>query len=105
MFPETMESVRDAFTVRVKVVVLPRGLPVTVIVKVPGVVEVTVVMVSVVVQVGLQEGCENVAVAPLGSPDAEKPTGCVEPASSVAVMVVAPDAPRATVTPPEFASE
>ena len=91
---------------RVKVVVLPRGLPVTVIVEVPGAVEAAAVMVSVVEQVGLQEGGEKLGVAPLGSPDTAKLTGCVEPASSVAVMVVAPDAPPAvTVTLPEFVSE
>ena len=95
------------FTVRVKVVCLKTGLlsPVTVIVEVPGAVEARAAMVSVVVQVGLQEGCEKLPVAPLGSPVTEKLTGCVEPVSSVAVMVVAPDAPPAiTVTVEGFAA-
>ena len=88
---------------RVKVVVLPTGLPVMVIGKVPAGVENEVAMVRVVEQVGLQEAIEN--PAPLGSPDTEKLTACVEPASSVAVMVVAPGAPPAvTVTLPGLAA-
>ena len=76
----------------------------TVIAKVPVGVVATVVMVRVVEQVGLQEATEKLAEAPLGSPDAEKDTLCVAPAVSVAVMVLAPEAPWVTVMPPELVS-
>jgi hypothetical protein len=82
-------------TVRVTVVVRPSGLPVTVIVEEPAAVVAAAVMARVVEQVGLQEGCENAAVAPLGRPDTAKLTAWVEPVSSVAVIVVDPGAPPA----------
>jgi hypothetical protein len=88
-----------------KVVVLPRGLPVTVIAKVPVSVVVAVVMVRVDDQVGLHEVTEKAAVAPLGRPDTEKATACVRSEVRVAVMVVAPEAPWVTVMPPELLSE
>jgi hypothetical protein len=66
-----------------------------VIVEEPAAVATAGVMVRVVAQVGLQEGCENAAVAPLGRPDTAKLTDWVEPVSSVAVMVVEPGAPPA----------
>jgi hypothetical protein len=97
-----------AFTVRVKDVVLTRGATTTavvlvaVIVKAPVGVEADVVRVSTVEHVGLQEATEKFAVTPLGSPDTEKNTGCVWPLVSVAVIVVAPEPPAVTVTPPEF---
>src|SRR5882724_7844990 len=92
-------------TTRLKDVVRPRGLPVTVMGKVPAAVAAVVVMVSVVAQVGLQDPSDKAAVAPLGRPDTEKDTAWVWPAVNVAVMVVAPEAPAITVTPPELASE
>jgi hypothetical protein len=74
----------------------PVHVPVTVIEEVPGGVEAEVLMVSVVEQFepsGLHEVGENIAVAPLGSPDdTEKLTVQTEQAD-VAVMVVAPEAP------------
>ena len=85
-------------TTRLKVVVRPRGLPVTVIGNVPVGVAAAVVMVSVLLQVGLQEAAEKFATAPLGSPDTAKLTDWVAPVSSVAVMVVDPDAPPAVTT-------
>ena len=80
-------------------------LPVTVIEKVPVGVVAAVLMVKVVEHVGLQEVSEKLAEAPLGNPDAEKDTLCVVPAVSVAVMVLAPEPPWVTVTPPELLSE
>ena len=85
--------------------VLPSGLPETVIGKLPAGVAAAVAIVRVVEQVGLQEVTEKLAVAPLGSPDTKKDTGWVTPAVRVAVMVVAPEAPAVTVTPPELLSE
>ena len=82
-----------------------RGLPVTVIEKVPVGVAAAVVMVRVVEHVGLHEPTEKLAEAPLGSPDTEKDTLWVAPDVSVAVMVEVPEAPWVTVTPPEFVSE
>lgn len=95
---------KGAFTTRLKDVLLKTGLakPETVIGNVPVGVEAEVVMVRVVEQVGLQDVEEKFDVAPLGSPDAEKNTVCVWPDVSVAVMVVAPKPPWATVMPPEF---
>jgi hypothetical protein len=74
-------------------------------VDVPAGVVADVVMVSVVEQVGLQEASEKLADAPLGSPDTVKPTGCVLPDASLAVMVLAPEPPAVTVMPPELVSE
>src|SRR5262245_54026063 len=109
LLPETMAMASvGGETTRLKDVVRPRGLPVTVIAKVPAGVAAEVVMVSVVEQVGLQEVGVNAIVVPLGSPEpvklteAVKLTGCVKPACSVAVVVLAPDAPAVTITPPEF---
>jgi hypothetical protein len=91
-----------AFTTSVKAVVLLAVLglvPVTVIVEVLAVAAADAVRVTVVEQVGLQDGVENVAVTPAGSGDREKVTACVALVSSVAVTVVVPDAPPAvTVT-------
>ena len=70
-------------------------VPVTVIVEVLAVAPAAAVRVTVVLQVGLQEGAENVAVTPAGSGDSENVTGWVVPVSSVAVMVVDPGAPPA----------
>jgi hypothetical protein len=82
-------------TLRVKVVVLPSGLPVTVIVEEPAAAVAAAVRVRVVEQVGLQEAAEKFAVTPPGSPVTAKLTDWVEPVSSVAVMVVEPGAPPA----------
>ena len=88
-----------------RVVVRPSGLPVTVMGKVPAGVAAVVVMVRTVEHVGLQAPTENPAVAPLGSPEAEKDTAWVAPEVNVAVMVEAPEAPAITEMPPEFVSE
>ena len=98
-----------AFTTRLKVVVLltKQGLkhmPVTVMTEVPMGVDAVVLIVSVVEQVGLQLVWLKAAVAPLGSPEAEKFTVCVGLPVRVAVIIVLPEAPGVTVTSPEFPS-
>src|SRR5438046_4289350 len=79
-----------AVTVKVKVVgrVRPPPLPVTVMVEGPVGVDVVVARVRVVAQVGLHAVGENVALAPAGSPEAEKETDRDFPESRVAVMVL-----------------
>ena len=78
-------------------------MPVTVSVKVPVGVAASVVMVSVVVQVGLHDVGEKVAVAPAGRPDAVKETACVEPDERVEVMVVTTEFPCWTERLPPLA--
>ena len=75
--PVTEEAVAavGSETTRVNDVVLPSGLPVTVIGKVPVGVEAEVLIVRVVEQVGLHEPGLNPAEAPAGRPEAEKKTG------------------------------
>src|SRR5437588_96932 len=77
-------------TTRLKVVVWLSGVPVTVIRKVPVGVDALVAMVRVGAQVGEQDDCTKVGVAPLGRPDALKLTAWVLPAVRVAVMVFEP---------------
>src|SRR2546425_536908 len=61
--------------------------------------------VRVVAQVGTQVVGEKVAVAPAGSPEAEKDTDCDAPESKVAVMVLETVAPWVTDWSPLLASE
>ena len=82
--------------------VFASGLPVSVMVELPTGVELVVVIVSVLVQVGLQLGLEKLAVAPVGRPLAVRLTACVGPDTRVAVMVLLPDAPWTTLIVPEF---
>ena len=83
----------------------PPPVAVTVIVEVPvGVVE-RVSMVSVVVQVGVQDVLENEAVASVGRSETEKETEVAVPVASVAVMVLETDDPWVTVLLPEFPRE
>ena len=86
----------------VSVVVLLNGLPVTVIVELPTGVVAAVAMVSVLVHVGLQEGAEKLAVAPLGRPEALRLTAWVVPVRRVAVIVLVPLLPWRTLMVPEF---
>ena len=82
-------------TVKIKLVVfvtLP-PVPVTMIVKAPVGVEATVERVRVVEQVGEHAVEENAAVAPVGSPAAEKETACVVPETSAALVVLETAAP------------
>ena len=96
-----------AFTVKMKVVVRLAVFAlvlVTVTVVELAVAPAAAVTVSGVLQVGLQEGVENAAVTPAGSPETEKLTAWVVPATSVAVMVVdAAPPPAVTVTLPGLA--
>jgi len=83
-----------AFTTKLNVVVLFSGVPVTVIGKVPVGVAPVVAIVSMLVQVGLQEPGENVAVAPAGRTEVTaRLTACVAPETKVAVIVFEPDEP------------
>ena len=84
------------------VVVFASGLPVMVIVEEPTGVELVVVIVSVLVQVGLQLGLEKLALAPAGKPLAARLTACVVPETSVAVIVELPLLPWTTLMVPEF---
>jgi len=64
-----------------------------------------VVRVRVVEHVGVQEVLEKEALAPAGSPEAEKVTGCEVPETRVAVMVFVTDEPCVTDLLPPFDSE
>ena len=96
-----------AVTVKVKVVVRvrPPPLPVTVMVEGPVGVDVVVTSVRVVVQVGVHAVRENVALAPAGSPEAEKETDRDFPESRVVVMVLEAVAPCTTDRLPPLARE
>ena len=65
-------------------------------------VEALVAMVRVLAQLGVQVVGLKLAVAPVGSPEAAKVTACAVPDTSVAVRVVAPEAPWITVIVPEL---
>src|SRR5206468_3874512 len=106
-FDSEKSKVEDAFTVRVKLVVwvTPPPLPVTVMVAGPVGVLAAVVRVRVVEHVGVQEVLEKEALAPAGSPEAEKVTGCEVPETRVAVMVFVTDEPCVTDLLPPFDSE
>src|SRR5438034_11810350 len=64
-----------------------------------------VVRVRVVEHVGVQEGAEKEALAPAGSPEAEKATDRELPETRVAVMVFVTDEPCVTDLSPPFDSE
>src|SRR5207247_1436938 len=68
-------------------------------------VDVVVASVRVVAQVGVHAVAEKVAVAPAGSPEAEKSTDCDVPESRVAVMVLEAVAPCTTDWSPPLLSE
>ena len=80
-------------------------VPVTVMLEEPGGVEGVVDRVSVVVQVGLHDAGEKVAVAPRGRPEAVKETACVEPDERVEVMVFVTLDPWVTDWLPELVRE
>ena len=81
-------------------------LPVMVMVDVPDTAVAPTVRVRVVVHVGLgvQEGWEKLGVTPLGTPLTTKPTARGVPKTSMAVIVVVPDAPGVTVRVVGFAA-
>jgi hypothetical protein len=100
-------AVIGAFTVSENVVVLvtpPPPAP-TVTVEVPAGVAAPVLIVRVEEQVGLQLGEEKEAAAPVGSPETEKVTNCVLPATKFAVIGLVTEAPAVTEPFPEFARE
>ena len=68
-------------------------------------VEVVVERVRPVEQVGKHAVDENDAVAPVGSPAAEKETACAVPETSVALVVVETEAPWVTALPPPLVRE
>ena len=94
-------------TVKLNAVVLVTPPPdaVTVTVEVPAGVEPLVLMVSVEEQLGLQLLGEKEAVAPEGSPEAEKVSGCPLPETNVALMALVTEDPATTDLFPELASE
>jgi hypothetical protein len=100
-------AVIGALTVSENVVVfvtLP-PLALTVTVEVRAGVAVLVLMVRVEEQVGLQLGEEKEAAAPVGSPETEKVTDCVLPATKLAEIRLVTEAPAVTELFPEFARE
>src|SRR6266567_4424304 len=96
-----------AVTVRLKLVVLvtPPPVPVTVMVEVPVGVDDVVEIVSPLEHVGVHAVGENAAVAPEGSPEAEKDTDCAVPDTSAALMELETEAPWLTDLLPPFVSE
>jgi hypothetical protein len=94
-------------TVRLNLVVFvtPPPAPVTDTVYVPAGVEVAVATVNRLEQVGLHVFREKEALAPEGSPDAEKETAWGHPLSRFAVIVLVAADPWATDRLVEFASE
>jgi hypothetical protein len=94
-------GVVEGTTVKIKLVVLESGEPVTVIVELPVGVEAVVLIVTVVEQVGLQDVGEKLAVAPEGSPEAEYETDCLVSEESVAAIVFEPEEPWVAAMLPE----
>ena len=84
-----------ALTVKVKLVVWDRepATPVTLIVEDPAGVDAELVRVNVDEQVGLHDAGEKDAVAPVGSPEAEKDTACAVPDTRLPVIVFETDCP------------
>jgi hypothetical protein len=91
-------------TTKLKLVLLPKGLPVTVIGKLPLGVEALVEIVSALEQVGLQALFVKLALAPDGKPETLKVTACEIPDTKLPVIVFDPDAPWVTVMFPLFDS-
>ena len=94
-------------TIRLKVVVRTTepDVPVTVTAVVPAGVELLVVRVIVVVQVGVHPVGLKLALAPLGRPEAVKSTGVVVPVIKVAVTELVIELPLTTDLFPPFESE
>src|SRR5262249_41035099 len=94
-------------TVKLNVVILvtPPPVAVTVIVELPAGVELSVLMVSVEEQAGLQLVEEKEAVAPVGKPEAEKATACARPEAKVALIEVVNEDPAMTDIFPELDTE
>jgi len=71
----------------------------------PAGVDPLVAIVRTVEQEGLQDLEEKEAVAPEGSPEAEKVTGCVEPEAKLAMIELVTEEPAVTDLFPELESE
>jgi hypothetical protein len=98
-------NVTCALTIKLKLVLLFRGLPLTVMGKVPVGVEALVLIVNVLEQVGLQAGGKNEAVAPEGRPEVTlRLTDCEVPDTKFRVIVFDPDPPCVTVIGPLLVS-
>ena len=93
-----------AFTVSVNevVFVIPPAVPVTVTVELPAPVELSVLIVSVDVQVGLHEEDEKLPVAPVGKPETVNDVASVVPEERVAVIVFVTPLPCVTTIVPEL---
>lgn len=87
------EQVPENTTTRLNIVVLPSGVPVTVIGKVPSGVEAEVVRVRVLAQVGLQGLEVKLAVVPEGNPETDRETGSGVPEVRLLVIVFEPAEP------------
>jgi hypothetical protein len=100
-------TVEATVTLRLKAVVLVTLPPtaVTVTGKLPVVVAPVVLTLNTVEHVGLQEAEEKDAVAPEGSPAAEKETDWALPDPKVAVMELVTEDPALTDLSPELESE
>jgi hypothetical protein len=100
-------TIAGALTCRVKVVVCvcPPPEPVTVIVYAPTGVEGEVVTVNTLAPVGVTLETPKPPEAPDGKPLADNETGTAVPPVSVNVIVLEPEPPATTVTPPLFEIE
>jgi hypothetical protein len=63
-----------------------------------------VFIVNTVEQVGVQDGDEKEAVAPEGSPETEKDTGCEAPAVKLGVIELVAEDPAVSEVAPELES-
>jgi len=68
-------------------------------------VDAVVARLSPVAHVGVHAVGENTALAPVGSPEAEKATDCAVPETSAALRVLETEAPWVTDLLPPFVSE
>jgi|SRR5688572_26677045 hypothetical protein len=100
-------TVNARVTLSVKAVdfVTPPPAAVTVIGKLPAGVDPVVLIFSIVEQAGLQEGDENVPVAPAGSPDRLKDTAWLMPETRAAETEFVTDDPATTDLLPELDTE
>lgn len=86
----------DTTSVNIVVLVTLPPLELTVMGKLPVVVEAAVVIFSTVEQAGLQDESENEGVAPVGNPETLKETVWLLPESNVVETVLVTEAPAAT---------
>src|SRR6266508_3366851 len=99
------ETAAATLRVKAEVLVAPPPVEVTVTEKLPAGVDRLVAIVRTVEQEGLQDVEEKEAVAPEGSPEAEKETGCVEAEVKLAMIELVTEEPAVTDLSPELESE